>query len=95
MVGVAAVVRIAGDGTCQSARVAITGAGTKATRASAVEQALGGKRLSDEDLAQAATFAADGLDLLSDTYASADFRAHLAQVLTRRALAQAAARARR
>ena len=45
VVGVAAVVRIASDGTCQSARVAITGAGTKATRATAVEQALGGELL--------------------------------------------------
>ena len=95
VVGVAAVVQLAGDGTCQAARVAITGAGTKATRATAVEQALAGKRLGDEDLTQASTFAADGLDLMSDTYASADFRAHLAQVLTKRALAQAAERARR
>jgi carbon-monoxide dehydrogenase medium subunit len=94
VVGVAAVIRLADDGICQSAWVAITGAGTKATRATAVEQALGGKQPSEDDLAQAATFAADGLDLMSDTYASADFRAHLAQVLTRRALAVATERAR-
>ncbi|HEX6819092.1 MAG TPA: xanthine dehydrogenase family protein subunit M [Ktedonobacterales bacterium] len=94
VVGVAAVVGFDTDGFCRSARVAITGVGTKATRAMAVEQALGGKRLAEEDLAQAATFAADGLDLMSDTYASADFRAHLARVLTRRALAAAVQQAR-
>jgi carbon-monoxide dehydrogenase medium subunit len=92
--GVAANIGLDADGTCRWARVAITGAGAKATRATAVETALGGKRLTDEDLTQAATFAADGLDLMADTYASADYRAHLAQVLTRRALAKAVERAR-
>ncbi len=94
VVGVAAVVTLDGDGVCRQARVAITGAGAKATRVTAVEAALVGKHLTDENLTQAASVAADGLDLMSDTYASADYRAHLAQVLTKRALAKAAERAR-
>lgn len=94
VVGVAAVVTLDGDGVCRQARVAITGAGAKATRATAVEAALAGKHLTAEDLTQAASVAVDGLDLMSDTYASADYRAHLAQVLTKRALARAAERAR-
>lgn len=94
VVGVAAVVRLDGAGACQEARVAITGAGSKATRANAVERALGGKRLTHEDVTQAASFAADGLDLLADSYSSADYRAHLTRVLTRRALEKATERAR-
>lgn len=93
VVGVAAIVRLAADGTCQEVRVGITGAGSLAMRAAAVETALKGKRPDDATLAEASSHAAEGLDLLSDTYASAEYRGHLAQVLTRRALAAAAARA--
>jgi carbon-monoxide dehydrogenase medium subunit len=95
VVGIAAVVTLNEDGTCQSARIGITGAGDHATRASGVEQAIAGRPLDDASLAQVSASAADGLDLLSDTYASADYRAHLTRVLTRRALAQAADAARK
>jgi carbon-monoxide dehydrogenase medium subunit len=92
--GVAAVVRLGSDGTCQEARVAVTGVSANAARATGVEQALVGKALDDATISQAAASAANGLTLLSDSYASADYRAHLAQVYTRRALAAAAQRAR-
>jgi carbon-monoxide dehydrogenase medium subunit len=94
VVGVAAIVRLGADGACQEARVAVTGAGEHAMRAAGVEQALVGKPLDEATISQAAASAANGLDLLSDSYASADFRAHLAQVYTQRALATAAQRAR-
>jgi carbon-monoxide dehydrogenase medium subunit len=95
VVGIAAVVTLNDDGTCLSARVGITGAGSHATRAASVEQALAGSSVDDASLARASGSAADGVDLLSDTYASADYRAHLTRVLTKRALAQAADAARR
>lgn len=94
VVGVAAVVRLNSDGTCAEARVGITGAGTHAARATAVEQALAGRALDDATLTSVSAHAADGLDLMSDTYASDEFRGHLARVLTRRALAAAASAAR-
>ncbi len=94
VVGVAAVVRLGSDGTCQGVRIGITGAGSHAGRATSVEQAIAGKQLDDATVSQAAVSAADGLDLLSDNYASADYRAHLAQVLTKRALLAAAEAAR-
>jgi len=94
VVGVAAVVRLGADGACQEARVAVTGAGDHAMRAAGVEQALVGKALDDATISQAAASVANGLDLLSDSYASADYRAHLAQIYTQRALATAAQRAR-
>jgi carbon-monoxide dehydrogenase medium subunit len=94
VVGVAAVVRLGADGACQEARVAVTGAGEHAMRAAGVEQALVGKALDDATISQAAAAAANGLDLLYDSYASADYRAHLAQIYTQRALTTAAQRAR-
>jgi aerobic carbon-monoxide dehydrogenase medium subunit len=94
VVGVAAVVMLDGSGVCQGARVGITGAGTHATRASGVEQALTGQPFASA-AAEASSHAADGLDLLSDYYASADYRAHLTRVLTLRALNLAAQAAQR
>jgi len=73
------------------ARVGVTGIGAKAYRALGVEQALGGQK-SPNAIAQAATHAADGVEPLGDIHASAEFRAHLAQVNTRRAIERAAAR---
>ncbi len=93
VVGVAALVRLDEQGNCADARVAVTGAGSHAQRATTVEQTLMGKHF--ESVAAAASEdAAAGLDLLSDAYASAEYRGHLARVLTLRALNQAVAKAR-
>jgi len=94
VVGIAAVVRLAPDGTCQEARIGITGAGTHASRARGVEQAMVGRPLDPDSVVAATASAADGLDLMSDTYASADFRAHLARVMMKRAILEATDRAR-
>ncbi|HVC81391.1 MAG TPA: xanthine dehydrogenase family protein subunit M [Chloroflexota bacterium] len=93
IVGVAAVVTLDEHGACSGARVAITGAGSKATRALGVESALAGRRLDDVTVAAAAEHAAEGLSLMSDLHASEEYRAHLATVFTRRAVTRAAARA--
>lgn len=61
-------------------------------RAKAVEQYLRGKELTAETIAKAATRAAKEVEPLNDIHASAEFRAHLAQVNTRRALELAKAR---
>lgn len=80
IVGAAAVV----DGA--SARIALTGVGSKPVRASAAEAAFSGS-----NAAEAAAHASDGLDPPSDTAASGEYRAHLARVLVRRALEAAMA----
>ena len=72
--------------------VGITGVAPKAYRARAVEVALGGKALTKQLIADAAAKAAEGVEPLNDIHASAEFRAHLACVNTRRALELAAAR---
>ncbi|MGQ0701636.1 MAG: FAD binding domain-containing protein [Gemmatimonadales bacterium] len=72
-------------------RVGITGVAAKPYRARAVESALRGRR-SSAAIARAAEGAAEGVEPLSDLHASAEYRAHLARVLTRRALEQAVSR---
>jgi carbon-monoxide dehydrogenase medium subunit len=88
-VGVAAVVRRE-NGTIEDAAVALTNMGSTPLRARGVEQALVGA--SADSAATAAEHAADDTSPPSDTNASADFRRHLARVLTRRALEEALAR---
>jgi len=73
--------------------VAVTGVAPKAYRATGVEASLHGSDLSAAAIATAARKAADGVDPLSDIHASAEFRAHLACVQTKRALELAASRA--
>ena len=71
--------------------IGLTGMGNRPIRASGVEQALRGKAAHDEDLRKAAERAADGTDPQQDLNGSPDYRRHLAQVLTRRALEQVTA----
>jgi len=80
--GVATVV----DKARRTAAIGISGVAAKPYRAAAVERALGGNALTLETVAIAAANAAQGVDPLGDIHASAEFRAHLAQVNTRRAL---------
>lgn len=92
--GVAAVVRLGASGTVDDVRVAVTGVGPKAYRATAVESALRGQPASEDAVATAAQHAADGVDALGDIHASTEYRAHLARVFAKRALNQAISRAR-
>jgi carbon-monoxide dehydrogenase medium subunit len=75
----------------QGVRVAVTGVSTTPYRAAAVERALQGQTLTDERIAEASRHAATGASLLSDIHGSAEYRAHLAEVNTRRALGKARA----
>jgi carbon-monoxide dehydrogenase medium subunit len=69
-----------------STRVALVNMGTTPLRARAVEQALG----SGASAAEASQHAAEGTDPTGDLNASPEYRAHLARVLTRRAVEEAA-----
>ncbi len=92
VVGCAAVVTLDNDGTCTAASVVITGASVKPTRASAVEAALVGKKLDEATIAEAASHAADGLELVSDIHGSKDYRAQMATVMAKRAITRAVER---
>ncbi len=94
VVGVAAVLALGAGDTCQTARIAVTGATSKATRATAAEQALAGQPLTSETIGQASQAAPNGLELNGDLYASEEYRRHLVGVYARRAIERAAERAR-
>ncbi len=93
VVGVAAVVTLAADGTCEAARIGITGAGDHATRASAVETVLVGAKLDEGSVGQACEKADEGIDLMDDIHASTDYRRRVVRGLTRRAVLEAVERA--
>jgi carbon-monoxide dehydrogenase medium subunit len=88
LVGVAAAVRRE-NGSIAEARVALTNMGPTPLRATEVEHALAGAAASGYSLISAAALAAAGTQPSSDVSASAEYRSHLAIVLTRRAIAAA------
>ncbi|WP_346620572.1 xanthine dehydrogenase family protein subunit M [Blastococcus montanus] len=89
IVAVAAAVRRE-DGRIAEARIGLTNMGPVPLRARQVEQALAGAEATVEAVAAAAEHAADGTEPSSDLNAQADYRQHLATVLTRRAVSTAA-----
>ncbi|MBI1378027.1 MAG: xanthine dehydrogenase family protein subunit M [Frankiales bacterium] len=89
IVGAAAAVKVEG-GTITEARVGLTNMGPSPVRASSVEAALTGGPATAEAIAAASASAAEGTAPTSDTHADADFRRHLAAVLTKRAVSKAA-----
>jgi carbon-monoxide dehydrogenase medium subunit len=89
MVAVCAMVKKAADGSCEDVRVALTNMASTPIRASATESLLRGKGA--DAIAAAAEQAAEGTDPPGDLNASPDYKRHLARVLTRRALEEAAA----
>jgi aerobic carbon-monoxide dehydrogenase medium subunit len=94
VVGVAAVLTLSG-GTIESARIAVTGIGDSAFRASGVESALKGVKPSDADALKAACAGvARSVTARADTFASAAYRTAMADVFAARAVAKAASGAR-
>ena len=89
IVAVAAAVRVEG-GSIAEARVGLTNMGSTPLRAHAVEEALVGVAATEEAVGAAAAKAVEGTNPPSDLNGDADYRRHLAQVLTRRAVLTAA-----
>ena len=89
IVGVAAVARRA-NGHIAEARIGLTNMGTTPVRARAAEAAASGAEASAAALRSAAAHADEGTHPPADLQGSADYRRHLARVLTGRALAVAA-----
>lgn len=92
LAGVACVVRLGGDGVCIDARIALCGVGGRPVRARRAEAVLKGERPTDRVIQQAAAIVRDEVDPPSDLHADAEYRRHLATVLTRRSLRAAADR---
>jgi carbon-monoxide dehydrogenase medium subunit len=89
VVGVAAVVERS-NGSIASARIGLTNMGSTPLRATAAESALAGADPSS--VAEATSSADEGTSPSSDIAASAEYRRHLARVLSRRAVEEALSR---
>ena len=89
MVAVTAFVKQDG-GTVSDVRIGLTHMAGTPLRATAAEDALRGQPLNEESISRAAALAADGTNPPADLNASSDYKRHLAQVLCKRALHQAA-----
>ncbi len=94
-VSIAARVALDGNGTIGDARVALGAAATVPVRATAVEAALSGKAADDTTFRDAAPLVLDAIDPIADFRGSAEYKRKMAVVHVRRALTEAAARAKR
>jgi carbon-monoxide dehydrogenase medium subunit len=89
IVAVAASVKAEG-GTITEARVGLTNMGSTPLRAHSVESALVGQSATDDAVRAAVASVAEGTNPPSDLNGDAEYRKHLATVLTRRAVLAAA-----
>jgi len=94
MMGVAAGLSLSAQGVCSEARLVYMNAGDGPIVARQAAAGLSGQRPGPEAFEQAAAAAQQEIDPLGNVHASVDYQRHLATVLTRRALAIAAERAR-
>src|SRR5580698_8232964 len=92
LAGAAALLVVGADSIVQQASLALCGVAPSPSRVEAAEVRLLGQKL-DAALIQSAAAAAWLVEPISDIHASGDYRRHLAQVLSIRALTDAARRA--
>jgi CO/xanthine dehydrogenase FAD-binding subunit len=92
VVGVASQLTLS-KGVCTKARIALAAVAPTPVRAAAAERLLEGHPVTPDLIERAARAAVEAARPISDQRGSADFRRHLVQVLTRRTLTTALARA--
>jgi aerobic carbon-monoxide dehydrogenase medium subunit len=78
------------NGSVGRAGIALTGVGPRNIRASAAEQALAGRELDDDAIAEAGRLAAEAAEPRSDVRGSADYKRNVVRVFTERGLRAAA-----
>ncbi len=88
LVGVAGVIDAEGE-QCRTARLAAAGVGPTPIRLRAAEDILVQEGVTEQGIQRAAAKAAELVEPDSDIHASTDFRRHLTEVLTRRAIQRA------
>jgi len=88
IVGVAATLEASG-GHIERAKIALTNMSAAPVRARSVEESLVGRPATAETIRAAAEHAAEGTAPMTDGNADAEYRSHLARVLTRRAVTAA------
>lgn len=93
LIGVAAVLTLDEKDQCQQAKLVYLSAGDGPMEGYQAAELLKGQAMTTEAFVAAAEAALEDIDPASDIHATADFRRHLAKVLTRRALQKAHERA--
>lgn len=94
LVGAAALVQLGHDGVCEDARLVFLNVGDGPMEAQRAAAMLHGQLLMPELIEEAVQLAArEEIDPIGDVHAGADYQRHLARVLGRRCLQQAADRA--
>jgi carbon-monoxide dehydrogenase medium subunit len=88
IVGCAVVKNLDSEGEIGNIKVSITGVSEFAYRDHGVEDELMGKPLTAEVIESAAAKAAESVDVMSDHYASEEYRKHLAKVYVKKALTE-------
>lgn len=86
VVGVAVRLKLEANGNCENIAIGLTGVTDKAYRAKTAEEELKGTRLDAEAIERASQRVMDRIDPLEDINGSKEYRAHLAQVYTARAI---------
>jgi carbon-monoxide dehydrogenase medium subunit len=92
LVGLAAVLGVGEDGRIERAALSFFGAGATPVRVAEAERMLLGEQPDPAAFAEAAEAVTRTIDPPGDNHATAAYRAHVAGVLTRRCLAEAAGR---
>ena len=87
-VGVAAVMTLDKAGVCQDARLGLAGVGSTPLRATKAEDALKGRKPSDDVVAEAGEKAAKVSNPASDIRGSAEYKREMVKVYVRRAIMQ-------
>jgi carbon-monoxide dehydrogenase medium subunit len=77
------------NGNVEQAGIALTGTGPRNMRAKAAEDALAGRELNDEAIAEAGRLAAETAEPHDDIRGSAEYKRNVVRVFTERALRRA------
>jgi CO/xanthine dehydrogenase FAD-binding subunit len=93
--GGAAVLLSMDDGHCREARIALLGAADTPLRPEAAERGLAGSPVEEQSAAEAGATAVAGLEPTGDIHGGSEYRKHLIEAMVRRAVLEAAGRARR
>jgi CO/xanthine dehydrogenase FAD-binding subunit len=93
LAGAAVLVRLAPDGTCVRAAIALLAAGPVPVRVTAAEQALVGHLVDEEAAREAAAVAVKDVKPLADIHGGSEYRRRVLEALVRRALLLATSRA--
>jgi aerobic carbon-monoxide dehydrogenase medium subunit len=91
--GVAVQITLDSDGVCTSAGIGLTNVNAVPLRASRSEQALIGKKLTTDVIAEAAKYASEDCNPSSDLRGSEDYKRHLVGVLVKRMINKSIERA--